>query len=215
VVDALTDPDRLEALPIVHVRVNYVSVHTHEKQAQEVARRLSRQRGVDLALAPLGTAEGDGTRRFGLWRGGARYAFTRTADGTIIVEQPDSWRALGVDLGAGPGTAGLRLTDAEALAATAAGPYPDLFYRAATAFTHPAARNRADVLLSLTDEVASYGLHIPGSGDDAFVDGFHGSLSRASTLSVLATELDLTLPAAVRSDDLPELLPGLARRLAR
>jgi hypothetical protein len=215
-VEALERPDRLEALPLVHVRVNYVSVHTHQALVPEVARRLSRERAVDVAVAPLGPADTAGARRYGVWQAGELHAFTRAADGSILVEAPLGWRALGIDLAGfvAPGDTRARLGDAEAFAATAGGPRPDLFHRVATAFTHPAAHYPADLILSLTDDTASYGLHIPGSGDDAFVDGFHGSLSRASTLSVLATELG-PLPAAVRADDLPALLPGFARRLAR
>jgi hypothetical protein len=102
-----------------------------------------------------------------------------------------------------------RLTDRQAFDATVSGPYPDIFYRVATAFTHGAARFPADILLSMPDNVASYGFAIPGAvADVRAADGFHGALSRASTLSVVASDSKV-LPPAVRSDDLADMFPIL------
>jgi hypothetical protein len=113
-----------------------------------------------------------------------------------------------VPLPAGPdGTA--VLGDGEAFAATIGGPYPDLFYRVATAFTDPTVQFPADVILSLRDDVASFGFHLPGTDDSLAVDGFHGALSRASSLSVVASQAR-SLPPVVRADDLRGLFPALA-----
>ena len=75
----------------------------------------------------------------------------------------------------------------------------------ATAFTHPAVQYPAQVLLSLPDDVASFGFHVPGSGDGVAIDGFHGGLARGGSVSVLASQA-LPVPAAVRSDDLRVML---------
>jgi hypothetical protein len=194
----------LEAIPIVHVRVNFVSVHTRPAAAGEVAARASRHATVDLAAARLGPD------RFAVFRGGIAYSFTREASGDVVVEQARAWSALGIDLDAdSDGTA--RLDDAAAFAATADGRYPDLFHRVATAFVHPSVRFPPEVILSLRDDVASFGFHLPGSGDHLAVDGFHGALSRASTLSVVASEA-VALPPLVRADDLATMFPALRRR---
>jgi hypothetical protein len=219
-VDALATADatdgRLEAVPIVHVRVNYVALHTRASQAAEIAARSSGSPRVDLAVAPLAASDHDdaspatGTARFGVWRRGERFTFSRDGDGAITVDAPDRWDWLGVDLR--PFTSVDRATahlgDRQSFAATLSGPYPDLFYRVATAFSNPAARYPANVLWSMPDDVASIGFEVPLAGEIRANAGFHGSLSRASTLSVLASEAG-GLPAAVRSDDLAELFPML------
>ena len=82
----------------------------------------------------------------------------------------------------------MRLDAASAFAAGIDGPYPDLLYRVATGFTHGAVQYPAQVLLSLPDDVASFGFHVPGSGDGVAIDGFHGGLSRGGSVSVLASQ---------------------------
>jgi hypothetical protein len=202
-------PPPLEAVPVVHVRVNYAALHAARHNVPDIAARSSRHPYVDLAVARLADA-GGGAQRFGVWRAGDGLSFSRDAAGTIVVDDPDAWGWLGADLGpwrdAGGDTA--TLSDRQAFEATVAGPYPDIFYRVATAFTHPAARFPADILLSMPDDVASFGFAIPGAVDIRAADGFHGSLSRASTLSVVASDTKL-LPAAVRSDELADMFPML------
>jgi hypothetical protein len=211
-VDSLRDGGALEAVPIVHIRVNFVSLHTRPAVTEEVAARTSRHPWVDLSAAvlPSGDDHGAALPRFALFQRGVRFAFGRLPDGALLIEEASSWRALGVDLTAwtDPVTGRARVSDSEAFEATRSGPYPDLFHRVATAFTDPTVRYPATVLLSLRDDVASFGFHLPGTGDGLAVDGFHGGLSRASTLSVVASQ-GRTLPAAVRIDDLGALLPGL------
>jgi hypothetical protein len=199
---------------VVHVRVTYVSLHTSLALAAEVARRASTHRDVDLAVAAL-AVEGDqaGARRFGIWRRGEGFFFWRRGDGSIVVEDPARFAALGVSLPGADRAGGqpLVLSDDEARAATAEGEHPDLFYRVATAFTHPAARFPASVLLSLPEDVASFGFHVPGSGDGVAIDGFHGGLGRGGSVSVLASEA--MIPGrSVRADDLLTLFPALADR---
>ncbi len=203
----------LEAVPVVHVRVSYVALHTRRSMADAVAERTSRHPDVDLAVAALEPAtlpDGEVAPRFGIWQRGEPVFFSRRADGRLHVEEPARWARLGLQLPGGD-EAAVELRDDEAFALTAGQRYPDLFYRVATAFDHPAARYRADVILSFPDDVASYGFHVPGSGDGVAVDGFHGGLSRGATVSVLAAQ-GFVPPAAVRADELLQLLPGLAPR---
>jgi hypothetical protein len=203
-VEALDDPSALEAIPIVHVRVNFVSVHTHPARVAEVATRASNHRWVDLVAAPLPAGD---RPRFAVFHKGATYAFTRDSAGTVIVEDAPAWRALGIELPADR-TGVARLTDAQAFDATIGGPYPDLFHRVTTAFTDPTVKWPPSLILSLRDDVASFGFHLPGTGDALAVDGFHGALSRDSTMSVVASQSH-ALPAAVRADELYDLLPAL------
>ena len=61
----------------------------------------------------------------------------------------------------------------------------------------------------MPDDATSFGFTIPGAVVDVHaVDGFHGALSRASTLSIVASDSH-PLPSAVRSDDLADLFPVL------
>jgi len=219
-VDALSPPPAadapppqaqpLEAVAVVHVRVNYVALHAARHNVVDIAARTSRHPYVDLAVARL--ADGaDGAQRFGIWRQGELHSFSRDASGTIVVDNPDAWAWLSMDFGPWRDAAGARATlaDRQAFEATLSGPYPDIFYRVATAFTHAAARFPADILLSMPDDVASFGFAVPGAVVDVrAADGFHGALSRASTLSVVASD-SKQLPAAVRSDELADMFPML------
>jgi hypothetical protein len=203
-------PPPLEAVAVVHVRVNYVALHAARHNVVGIAARTSRHPYVDLAVARLADDAG-GAQRFGIWRQGVFHRFSRDAAGTIVVDDPDVWCWLGMDFGPWRDARGAmaRLTDRQAFDATVSGPYPDIFYRVATAFTHGAARFPADILLSMPDNVASYGFAIPGAvADVRAADGFHGALSRASTLSVVASDSKV-LPPAVRSDDLADMFPIL------
>lgn len=204
----------LEAIPIVHVRVSFVSVHTHLDKAAEVAARASQHRWVDLAAVNLGPAEigGEPVARFGLYRRGRLFSFGRTAGGDFLVEDPTAWSELGLAVAAGGNAGASRLGDRASFEATVDGPYPDLLYRVATAFSDPVSRHPPQVILSMPDDVASFGFHLPGGGDRTAIDGFHGSLSRGSTIAVLASEV-ASFPAALRADDLIGLFPELAAKL--
>ena len=201
----------VEAVPVVHVRVTYVSLHTRDDMAAEVARRASRHRDVELAVASLGKGEdaADG-QRFGIWRQGEGFFFWRRPSGGLLIEDARRFQSLGLKLPIArvSGDGSLAITDGEAFQISADSAYPDLFYRVATAFTHPAARFPGSVLLSLPEDVASFGFHIPGSGDGVAIDGFHGGLGRGGSLSVLASE-SMTPAPMVRSDDLVTMFPAL------
>jgi hypothetical protein len=206
----------LEAVPIVHTRVSYVALHTHRARAAEIAALTSASPDVELAVSRLeadGAGQGSGEQRFGVFRRGDRHVFRRAPDGVITVEEPQRWGWLGADLAPFtivPGGGEARLSDSDTLAITLAGPYPDLFYRVATAFSDPAARYPAEVLWSLPDDVASIGFEIPAVSGIRANDGFHGNLGRRASLAALASDT-FPLPAAVRSDTLLDLFPSLAR----
>jgi hypothetical protein len=215
-VERLGSGERLEAVPIVHVRVTYVALHTRPGEAGAVAERASTHTDVELAVARagVGAIAGISGDRFGIWQGGVGHFFVRDRRGRIALENPEQWResfALDfarVGVAAAPAADSLVLDDAAAFALFRPGRYPDLVARVATAFTHPAASIPADVLLSLPDDVASYGFHIPGSGDGVAIDGFHGGLGRGGSLSVLASEAIAPAPMT-RADDLADLFPAL------
>jgi hypothetical protein len=205
---AATPPARLEAVAVVHTRVSYAALHTGGRDVAAIAERTSTHPDVDLAVGKLAGA--GGRQRFGVWRAGRAHTFLRGDDGTVTVEAAASWDWLGLDLGpwTDAATGAATLTDREAFEATRQGPYPDVFYRVATAFSNPAAKYPADVFLSFPDDVAALGYIVPGAGGIRAASGFHGSLTRAATLSVVASQ-SFSLPPAVRSDDLADMFPAL------
>jgi hypothetical protein len=205
---AATPPSHPEAVAVVHTRVSYAALHTAGRDVAAIAARTSTHPDVDLAVGKLPAADA-GRQRFGVWRAGRAHTFTRDAKGTITVEEAASWDWLGVDLApwsdAVHGEA--TLSDRDAFEATRQGRYPDLFYRVATAFSNPAAQYPADIFLSFPDDVAVAGYIVPGAGELSAA-GFHGSLTRAATLSVVASQ-SFALPPAVRSDELADMFPAL------
>lgn len=204
----------LQAVPIVHVRVNFVSVHTRPEEAGEVALRTSRHRWVDLAVADLGMRAR--AHRFGVFHQGEGLFFEQAGDGSFLVEAPQRWdELLGTRLAGGLAAGAPRqLTGDQSFALTFEGPYPDLFYRVATAFTNATVRDAPQVILSMPDDVASFGFHLPGGGDHAAMDGFHGALTRGSSLSVVASQ-SAALPAALRAESLLDVFPELRAHLAQ
>jgi hypothetical protein len=206
-VDSLGSEETVEAVPVVHVRVSYLSLHTHRSQIPEVARRLSGDYRVDLAVASLERADSDKPGRYAVYRRGQALTFSRTLDGKIVVDAPEAWAGIGITLPTA--TVPLVIDDIQALELTASGPYPDIFYRVATAFEHPAAANKADIFISFADEFVSIGFHVPGLGDSMSTKGFHGSLTDGSSRAVIASE-GRPLPAFLRGDDLLKVLPELA-----
>jgi hypothetical protein len=207
-VDSLGSEAVIEAVAVSHVRISYLSLHTHRSQIPEVARRLSADHRVDLAVARLEPAGPERPGRYAVVRRGLALTFSRTLAGQLVVDDPAAWRTLGIDLPVADGLP-LAIDDERALALTAGSSYPDIFYRVATAFEHPAAANKADVFISFADDFVALGFHIPGLGDSTASKGFHGSLTAGSSRSVLASE-GRPLPARLRADDLLRVLPELA-----
>ena len=205
-----------QAVAVVHVRVNFVALHTRTQDRAVVAERTSTHRFVDLAFAPVDDLgdEGTGWQSFGIWRRGQRYVFSRATDGRIRVEAHAQWQWLQPEwatFGEEQGDA-LLLSRQEAFLATIHGNYPDLFARVATAFTDKTVTEPGDVLLSMPDDVTSFGFHLPGTGDHLAVDGFHGSMSRGSSMGVLASQKH-TFTGPVRADDLLDVLVPLRDHL--
>lgn len=211
-VDVLDDVTTLQAIPIVHVRVNFVSVHTHADMAAEVARRSSTHRWVDLAAVDLGDA------RYAVYKDGTALSFARRPDGAFLVTDPAAWdELLGSNLAALCEASGcadntLALDDDRSFAVTHSSRYPDAFHRIATAFTDGSAQNPPQIILSMPDDVSSFGFHLPGGGDHAAIDGFHGALTRGSSLSVMASQSH-ELPPALRAETLLKLFPELREHL--
>jgi len=216
--DAL-DPSnaQVHAVPVVHVRVNFVAMHTLKRDIVAVGERSSRHAWVDLSMAYLPDESDVGAhwRRFAIWRKGERFTFDRADDGTIRVTNPAAWTWLKAQwpLHAMSDQPTLTLESDAAFAATVSGQYPDLFARVATAFTDPSISTPADVLLSMPDDVTSFGFHLPGAGDHLAVDGFHGALTRGSSLGVLASQSH-SFSGPVRADDLLETLPALQTKIS-
>jgi hypothetical protein len=209
-VDALAaaPPARLEAVAVVHTRVSYAALHTAGRNVAAIAERASTHPDVELAVGKL--ADAGGRQRFGIWRAGRAHAFTRDAGGTITVEDAASWDWLGIDLTPwrDATTGDATLADGDAFEVTREGPYPDIFYRVATAFSNPTTQYPADIFLSFPDDVTVIGYLLPGAGELPAAAGFHGSLTRAATVSVVASQ-SFSLPPAIRSDDLADMFPAL------
>ena len=211
-VDHLDSPATLQAIPIVHVRVNSVSVHTHASMAAEVARRSSTHRWVDLAAVDLGHGH------YAVYKNGLPLSFSRQPDGSYRIADPAAWDALlGTDLTALCGALScdqntLGLDDERSFDVTHGSRYPDAFHRIATAFTDGAARTPPEVILSMPDDVSSFGFHLPGGGDHAAIDGFHGALTRGSSVSVMASQAH-PLPPALRAENLLTFFPELGEHL--
>lgn len=224
-VERLFEWPRLEAIAIVHVRVNFVSLHTHPSQAEDVAKRTSMHRWVDLTAVDLGAATmaAQEVHRYGVFKKGHLLAFAKRANGDYIVERPDEWDAmLGTHL-ALPCTTDaepkcreqpITLGDRESFERTHNDAYPDPFHRIETGFSDKTVQFPPQVMISMPDNVSSFGFHLPGGGDHASIDGFHGALTRGSSLSVLASQSTM-LPPALRADDLLDTFPALRTHLER
>ena len=224
-VETLFDKPRLEAVAIVHVRVNFVSLHTHPSQAEEVAKRTSMHRWVDLSAVDLGptTMTAQEVHRYGVFQKGHLLAFGKRANGDYIVERPDEWdQLLRTQLAAMCNTSEdpncatnpITLGDRESFERTHNSAYPDPFHRIETGFSDKTAQFPPQVIISMPDNVSSFGFHLPGGGDHASIDGFHGALTRGSSLSVLASQSTL-LPSALRAEDLLDTFPALRAHLER
>jgi hypothetical protein len=206
-VDSLGNGQALEAVPVSYVRVSYLAIHTHRSQIQEVAWRLSGDTRVDLAVANLEHATSGKPGRYAVYRRGLELTFSRTLDGQITIDAPEAWTSLGITLPTASGP--VVISDAQALVLTAGAPYPDIFYRVATAFENPAATNKADIFISFPDDLVSGGYKVPVLGGSSTAKGFHGSLSAAPSHAVLASERR-ALPSVLRGDDVLQVMPELA-----
>jgi hypothetical protein len=197
------------AIPIVHTRVSYLALHSHEEQAAEVALRVSGMECVDFAAGPLDTPRDapPSSQWYGVWALG-RLAVSFgyiAATSTWLLPEGGEYARFGIH--AGPG----QVRDEDLFDATRHGKYPDLLYRLRTALSTLGVENPAQVLVSFRTGWGSVGFHLPG-GLDAFAGGSHGAADDVSSLGVLLSD-ERDLPDAVRADSLLTLFPRLAERI--
>ena len=201
------------AVVIEHTRTTYVAVHTEDAQADEVARRISTNQKFDLVVS-RSLAATDATLpanwpRVSIWKDGARAAyFAFDADtNTYHLGAGFDPGALGVSLPAGSGV----FSDEQLFAATAGQAYPDLFFRARTALDALSVQHPAQVMASLKTDYVCVGYQ-SAFFSAAGTAGSHGTLARASSEGILATQ-GRTLPPYTRSDNLLDMFPDLAAHI--
>jgi hypothetical protein len=215
-VESLNDHDpksEIYALAVEHVRVTYLSVHTHPSLRETVAQRLSLIEATDLSVAKLLKAPENaptGTEWYGLWAEGklaASFGFSPATDEYVIPSSID-WTRIGLPSREGNEQGWVVISDEEAFGITAASRYPDLFYRVRTGLSQTTAKHPADVLISIKPGWAEVGFELPGGANDIARQGFHGSLDALGTLGTVLTE-QADLAPYIRSDNLLDLFPAL------
>ena len=205
------------AIAIEHSRTTYVAVHTEENQAEEVARRISTNAKFDLVVSrAIGSAAEPlpgSWPRVSIWKDGARAAyFAFDAEHDVYWLASDlNQAALGVTLSFGGAGAFSLFSDDQLFAATAGQTYPDLFFRARTALEPVSVDHPAQVIASLKTDYVCVGFQAPGFGA-AGTAGSHGSLARASSEGILASQ-SRALPRYTRSDNVLNLFPELRTHL--
>lgn len=226
----------LVAIPIMHTRVTYIALHTPERQAEEIARRVTQLPSVDLTVsrsaapvAPAGQAAlpetSDPLQWFAIWADGRlalRFAFSAQSDEYYLPAGQDYARldvplADEKDFQEPDGQGGTRRLayrktgDDELFALLKHRKYPDLFYRARTSMSAVGIEHPAEVMVSFRLGYASKGFTIPGK-DDIASAGFHGAMDDLSSLGTLLTT-ERELPDAVRSDTLMEMFPKMREHI--
>ncbi len=207
------------AVPVIHTRVSYSSLHTHPSLVEEVAGRVSRLPSVDVAVGGLPAPVTDpGAPRplewFGIWADGslaAYFGFDATTDEYYLPPGQDYAR-LGLDssISSGPG---FRVIGDDALFALVSDKkYPDLFYRIRTGLSAVGVRYPGQVLVSFRELYASRGFTALPGADQVANEGFHGALSEGGSLGTLLTN-ETSVPAVVRAESVVDLFPALERHL--
>ncbi len=207
------------AVPIIHTRVSYLSLHTEAALAQSVAERVSGSPTVDLAVS-LGTPNLaiDPNRRYAwttLWRGGRElvtFGYDATTDRYFLPSGAD-YTALDVPVDVS-GAEFVVYDDQALFELTLLRNYPDLFHRARTSLLSVSVRYPGQVLVSFKRPYASIGFEMPGNANAIASSGFHGGLEQLGSLGVVLTE-ERDLPVAIRSDNVLELFPALAEHMER
>jgi hypothetical protein len=200
------------AVVIEHTRTTYAAVHTEDAQADEVARRISGNPKFDVVVSRSLPATSDtlpaGWPRISIWKDGARVAYFAFDAGTntYYLGAGFDGGALSVSLPIGF-DAFSAFSDAQLFAATEGQAYPDLFFRARTALDPLSVQHPAQVMASLkTDYVCvGYQSFLFSAAGTA---GSHGSLARAGSEGILATQ-ERTLLPFTRSDNLLDMFPDL------
>ena len=200
------------AVVIEHTRTTYVAVHTEDAQADEVARRISINAKFDLVVSrslPLaGDALDPSWPRVSIWKDGARVAYFAfdAATNTYYLGAGLDEAALDVGLPFGS-DAFAPFSDADLFAATAGRAYPDVFFRARTALEPVSVQYPAQVVASLKTDYVCVGYR-SAFFSAAGTAGSHGTLARASSEGILATQ-ERPLPPYTRSDNLLSMFPAL------
>jgi hypothetical protein len=201
---------------VEHTRTTYMAVHTEDAQADEVARRISTNPRFDLVVSRAVAVEGEpmpaSWPRVSIWKDGAKvagFAFDADLDVYWLARGFDG-AALDVTLQTGP-DAHAPFSDDALFAATVGKAYPDVFFRARTALEPISVVHAAQVVASLEDDYVCLGFDAPGFGS-AGTAGSHGSLGRAASEGILATQ-DRVLPPYTRSDNVLALFPALRKHI--
>ena len=197
---------------IEHTRTTYVAVHTEDAQADEVARRISTNPKFDLVVSRSLPLAGDSLDpswpRASIWKDGARaayFAFDATT-GTYWLGAGLDEAALDVALPFGTDSFAA-FSGAELFDATAGRSYPDVFFRARTSLEPVSVENPAQVIASLKTDFVCVGYQ-SAFFSAAGTAGSHGSLARASSEGILATQ-ERALPPYTRSDNVLAMFPEL------
>jgi hypothetical protein len=208
------DPSKeIYAVPIEHVRLTYLSLHTDSTLRTEVASRLSQLPFVDIAVAKVPPPQGkEDLEWYGLWSEGKQemvFGFN-PKDNTYVLSEKNNYDRF--DLPIPSFQDSLTFKDSALFEQNKNGKYPDLFYRIRTALSPVGVQYPADVLASFKSGYVAIGFVLPG-GDKTFsLNGFHGSLRDSGSLGTLLTE-ERDLPTAVRSDTILELFPKLRENI--
>ncbi|MGK5089603.1 alkaline phosphatase family protein [Bdellovibrionota bacterium FG-2] len=207
------DPTKeLYAVPIIHTRVTYVALHTHEALREEVAGRTSSIPSVDMAISKIKSQDknsGSENDWYGIWTEGkltVAFGFNPKTNLYTLPRDQDYARIAQKILFA-EGELTKTMSDEELFALSKNSTYPDVFFRARTSLADIGAIYPADVMISFRPGFVSVGFRVPGKEDIATAS-FHGAMDTlGSTGILLSTERDI--PDAVRSDTLLDLFPKL------
>jgi hypothetical protein len=219
-VESFEDADKVDgpaAVAILHTRVTYVSIHAREQWVSEVARRASTCAAADLVFARGEPLPGypEGLTWVSVWREGrlaASFAYEAATDSYWLPGDGD-WAALDLPVSFTPGASSGVFSDEALFALSVDRTYPDFFFRARTAFEPISVEFPPDILVSYRHPFMSVGYQVPiGSANEVGTAGSHGAMDRLGSTGALLSE-ERELPPAVRSDNLLEFFPALARHM--
>jgi hypothetical protein len=207
------------AVPLMHTRVSYISLHTHAALVSEVSIRASQIPSVDVVVGKLDAPVVDpGAPRplewFGLWSGGSLalyFGYDQQTDEYYLPSGYDYSR-FGISLSFSGGEVFRVIEDEALFSLVKETRYPDLFYRVRSGLSAHGVRFPGQVLVSFKANYVSKGFSLPGS-DKIANEGFHGSLSEFGTLGTLLTN-ERELPSVVRAESLLDFFPRLKTHLS-
>ncbi len=209
------------AVPIDHVRLTYLSLHTSAEQVKPVATKVSELPFIDVTVAkirfPNEAQKTLTTDWYGIYESGKEIVdFGYDAQkNTYLIPTAMNWERFGISKKepAGKSPTYSEFSDEDLFAFSKHSAYPDLFYRIRTGLSAVGVQYPADVLLSLKPGFAAIGFTLPGGSKDFSLAGFHGSLRDLGTVATLLTE-ERDLPDAVRSEDIYKLFPDFQKNVS-